>query len=293
MADRFPAYSGDGPYVFISYSHKDSHVVYPIIERLAELGYNIWYDEGIPLVADYGGVLYEKITQCSLFVLFVSRASVKSKDVEKEAAHAISFNKDIAQIVIDEDAKLPPSIAYHLPKTRQYLVIDTDSKEFWRHLCATLSPCRESGAAAPTGEAFDRIVREEQEEPRLLIDYDPVKLTADEADIEKPPSTPNEYTVWSEDGYNAIVRRKVPPPPPMGPSSRRAALLRKTSGKTEAKAHPLTARIIDEEARHEETDSSTIWDLLRTFGIAVLCAFAAILLIGLLLNMSYCFPGGI
>ena len=50
MAERFPAYSGRGHYVFVSYSHKDSGIVYPIISTLRDMGFNIWYDEGIPLV---------------------------------------------------------------------------------------------------------------------------------------------------------------------------------------------------------------------------------------------------
>ena len=41
------AYSGDEPYLFISYAHKDSERVLPVILSLQEKGFRVWYDEGI------------------------------------------------------------------------------------------------------------------------------------------------------------------------------------------------------------------------------------------------------
>ena len=46
----FEAYQGDQPYIFISYAHKDSEVVYGEITELHENEFNIWYDEGIEAV---------------------------------------------------------------------------------------------------------------------------------------------------------------------------------------------------------------------------------------------------
>jgi hypothetical protein len=43
----FPAYAGDAPYIFVSYSHDDAATVYPELSRLKDAGLNIWYDEGI------------------------------------------------------------------------------------------------------------------------------------------------------------------------------------------------------------------------------------------------------
>ena len=48
MAERpLPAYDGDEPYVFVSYSHEDSDLVYPGIRWLQDQRFNIWYDEDI------------------------------------------------------------------------------------------------------------------------------------------------------------------------------------------------------------------------------------------------------
>ncbi len=47
MDRPFPAYKGDEPYIFVSYSHEDDGFVYPEIRWLKDQGFNIWYDEGI------------------------------------------------------------------------------------------------------------------------------------------------------------------------------------------------------------------------------------------------------
>lgn len=43
----FKAYEGDEKFIFISYAHKDSETVYPIIEKLNADGYRVWFDDGI------------------------------------------------------------------------------------------------------------------------------------------------------------------------------------------------------------------------------------------------------
>ena len=44
------AYNGNEPYIFISYAHKDSDKVLPIIRELQSRGYRVWYDAGIEAV---------------------------------------------------------------------------------------------------------------------------------------------------------------------------------------------------------------------------------------------------
>lgn len=47
MERPFKAYQGDEPYIFVCYAHDDAARVYPEIARLREVGFHIWYDEGI------------------------------------------------------------------------------------------------------------------------------------------------------------------------------------------------------------------------------------------------------
>ncbi len=47
MKKPFPMYQCDEPYVFVSYPHADTELVYAELARLNDQGFNIWYDEGI------------------------------------------------------------------------------------------------------------------------------------------------------------------------------------------------------------------------------------------------------
>ena len=41
------AYDGMEPYVFISYSHRDSNAVVPLIQNLQNRNFRVWYDDGV------------------------------------------------------------------------------------------------------------------------------------------------------------------------------------------------------------------------------------------------------
>ena len=60
------------PYIFVSYTHKDKSEVYPILQKLYNKRFRIWYDEGIPLSTDWCNTIVEKLLQCSLFLSFIS-----------------------------------------------------------------------------------------------------------------------------------------------------------------------------------------------------------------------------
>ena len=47
MAVLVKPYEGKEPYIFISYSHRDSKRVFPILKQLSDAGFRLWYDEGI------------------------------------------------------------------------------------------------------------------------------------------------------------------------------------------------------------------------------------------------------
>ncbi len=50
MTCSFRPYEGNEKYIFVSYAHVDGDIVYPIIERLHDAGFRIWFDEGIEWV---------------------------------------------------------------------------------------------------------------------------------------------------------------------------------------------------------------------------------------------------
>ena len=80
----FEAYVGDEPYIFVSYAHRDADRVYPILQRLHDMGYRIWYDEGIDPGNEWLSDIADALFQCSQFVVMISENAVRSINVKKE-----------------------------------------------------------------------------------------------------------------------------------------------------------------------------------------------------------------
>ena len=99
------AYSGNYPYIFVSYAHKDKDIVYPFIEELQK-HFNVWFDDGIHLGKDYKKEIMTHVTSCSLFLFMVSRYSLESDFCKKEIYFA--ENKKIRFInILIEEMELP------------------------------------------------------------------------------------------------------------------------------------------------------------------------------------------
>ena len=96
----------EGPYIFISYSHKDRDRVFPLITRIYEKGWHVWYDEGLEITENYYTSLSRHIKNCAVFLLFVTHNSVKAEFVcEHELLLATTSRKRIAICYLDKDAE--------------------------------------------------------------------------------------------------------------------------------------------------------------------------------------------
>ena len=62
-----PAYQGDDPYIFISYSHDDA-IAFDEINWLQNNSVNVWYDEGISAGSEWSESIARAIKHCSRFV---------------------------------------------------------------------------------------------------------------------------------------------------------------------------------------------------------------------------------
>ena len=89
----FAAYEGDEPYLFISYSHVDTDLVYRIMNRLDREKFRIWFDDTMEVGEDFRDELKVKIEKCAAFILFVSKASMDSKYCGMEIITAYKNNK--------------------------------------------------------------------------------------------------------------------------------------------------------------------------------------------------------
>ena len=108
-ATNFEPYTGDEPYLFVSYSHRDSALVYPILDELNGYKYRLWYDESCETGNDFRVELKNKIKNCSGVLLFVSDASMSSPFCGMEILCAHEHNKRIYPVFVTEDPVIPPA----------------------------------------------------------------------------------------------------------------------------------------------------------------------------------------
>ena len=113
---KFEAYNGTEPFLFISYSHKDTEKVYETLDMLHDKKYRIWYDESCETGNDFRQELRDRIERCEAVILFVSEASMTSPFCGMEIIVARENQKRIFPIYLD-DAKVPPAFEILLANT--------------------------------------------------------------------------------------------------------------------------------------------------------------------------------
>lgn len=111
---KFEAYIGDEPYLFVSYSHRDTAAVYPILDMLYDNKYRLWYDESCETGNDFRDELKNKIEGCSGVVLFVSESSMNSPFCGMEILCAKEKNKRIFPVYLGDSLDIPPAFQIFL-----------------------------------------------------------------------------------------------------------------------------------------------------------------------------------
>ena len=102
----FVPYDGGEDYIFISYAHKDSEYVIPVLERMNSEGYRIWYDDGISPGTEWDANIAKHIRKCSFFMAFISHNYLGSDNCKDELSFVRELNKNRVLIYL-EDVSLP------------------------------------------------------------------------------------------------------------------------------------------------------------------------------------------
>jgi tetratricopeptide (TPR) repeat protein len=113
----FAAYSGDDPYVFVCYAHKDSAIVYADLVHLRDHGINIWYDEGIPAGTAWRGEIAGAIKGAQKFIFYISETSLKSSHCLREVDYALNHDLKIIPVYL-ETCILPPELEFSLNRVQ-------------------------------------------------------------------------------------------------------------------------------------------------------------------------------
>ncbi|MBQ3489251.1 MAG: TIR domain-containing protein, partial [Clostridia bacterium] len=126
-----PAYKGNEKYIFVSYAHKDSATVVPLIENMQKAGFRVWYDEGIEIGEEWPAFIQTSLEKSAVVLVFISRYSVESVNCRNEINFALMKHKAMT-IVHLEDTELKYGMGLQLNGIQSYAMFKyaTASKFF-------------------------------------------------------------------------------------------------------------------------------------------------------------------
>ena len=151
------AYEGNEPYIFISYSHKDSDSVLPIIEALQQKGFRIWYDSGIQAGTEWPEFIAGRLMNCHAVIAFMSRSAQDSHNCRREIHFSIELKKELLVVYL-EDVELSPGMRLQLGALQAMFRKNSASdEEFISRLsgAAMLKNCCDAVASPFVGNTFD------------------------------------------------------------------------------------------------------------------------------------------
>lgn len=94
------AYEGSENYIFVSYAHKDSSRVIPVIEALDRLGFRIWYDSGIEVGSEWPEYIENHLLGSSLVLIFMTPSCVNSPNCRNEINLACQHRKGMLVVYL-------------------------------------------------------------------------------------------------------------------------------------------------------------------------------------------------
>lgn len=101
MSVFFKPYEGKRPFVFISYSHRDSEKVLEIISALHAKKLRLWYDEGIPAGSDWPKNIEQHMRDAGAVLFFLSRTALASPNCYSEIKTAVALKKPLLVVPLE------------------------------------------------------------------------------------------------------------------------------------------------------------------------------------------------
>ena len=134
----FEAYAGEEPFVFVSYAHKDGHLVYPAIKALHDSGVRIWFDGGIDPGNEWAEDISKALEKAHIFLVFITPAAVESNNVRDEIGLALSEKKTFVAVHLQE-TQLPGSLKLRMSRLQAIIKYNMTEENFRKKLLSCLS----------------------------------------------------------------------------------------------------------------------------------------------------------
>lgn len=94
-------YEGNKPFVFISYAHKDTARVLPIVEALVSKGIRVWYDAGIEAGSEWPEYIATHLKSCACTLCFISQNYDISDNCRRELTYALNCKRPTMSVYLD------------------------------------------------------------------------------------------------------------------------------------------------------------------------------------------------
>ena len=114
MTDHFSVYEGNAPFVFISYSHKETDIVLPVVRELAARGVRVWYDGGLEAGTEWPETIARHLLKSQCVVAFASKNFGDSHNCRRELDFAIARHKDPVVVYLEDPEKLSEGVQMQL-----------------------------------------------------------------------------------------------------------------------------------------------------------------------------------
>ena len=95
-------YEGNQPFVFISYSHKDTPYVMEVVRALDESGIRVWYDGGIEAGSEWPEYIANHLTTCGCVLCFVSKNYADSDNCRRELTFSLNLKKPTLSLYMEQ-----------------------------------------------------------------------------------------------------------------------------------------------------------------------------------------------
>ena len=143
LAPPFEAYRGDDPYIFVSYAHRDSKFVFAELENLHNLGYKVWYDEGIEASSEWPEEIANTLIGCKVFLVFISPRSTASVNCRNEINLALNEGKPFLAVHLEE-SPLPPGLRLRMGDLQAILRYQIPEDRYQKKLLNSLDQLLEN-----------------------------------------------------------------------------------------------------------------------------------------------------
>lgn len=132
---QIEAYKGSEKYIFVSYAHKDSDQVFPIMKTLKSRGYRIWYDEGIVPGSEWTDNIAKRLNNSAMVIAFVTPNFTASVNCRREVNFALSKQKPILSVIL-MPTKMPLGMEMQLSSQQSVIRQQFTSEEkFIEKIC--------------------------------------------------------------------------------------------------------------------------------------------------------------